>query len=90
VVEDGLAESFARRGKNVTGISGYTSTELWSKLLQLLKEAKPDIKRIHSVDLCSNRGDRVEVRPQFARLVLLVTRRAFRNRGRSSFRGRGL
>jgi putative tryptophan/tyrosine transport system substrate-binding protein len=46
VVEDGLAESLARRGKNVTGISGYASTELWSKLLQLLKEAKPDIKRI--------------------------------------------
>jgi putative tryptophan/tyrosine transport system substrate-binding protein len=46
MVEDGLAESLSRPGKNVTGISGYASTELWSKLLQLLKEAKPDIKRI--------------------------------------------
>jgi len=45
-VEGGLAESLARPGKNVTGISAYASTELWSKLVQLLREAKPDIKRI--------------------------------------------
>jgi putative tryptophan/tyrosine transport system substrate-binding protein len=45
-IHSGLAESLAKPGKNVTGLSAYASTELWSKLLQLLREAKPDIKRI--------------------------------------------
>jgi putative ABC transport system substrate-binding protein len=45
-VENGLAESLARPGKNVTGISAYAGTEIWSKLLQMLREAKPDIKRV--------------------------------------------
>lgn len=45
-IHSGLAESLAKPGKNVTGISGYAGTEIWSKLLQLLREAKPDVKRI--------------------------------------------
>jgi len=45
-IHSGLADSLAKLGKNVTGISGYASTQLWSKLVQLLIEAKPGIKRI--------------------------------------------
>jgi len=45
-VEAGLAESLARPGKNVTGICVYAGAEVWSKLLQLLREAKPDIRRV--------------------------------------------
>ncbi len=45
-VEIGLANSLARPGKNVTGNTSYAGLEVWSKLLQLLREAKPDIKRV--------------------------------------------
>ncbi len=45
-VESGLADSLARPGKNVTGNSIYAGTEVWGKLLQLLYEAKPGVKRI--------------------------------------------
>lgn len=45
-VEAGLAHSLARPGKNVTGLSIYAGTEILGKLLQLLREAKPGIKRI--------------------------------------------
>ena len=45
-VEIGLANSLARPGKNVTGNTSYAGLEVWSKLLQLLLEAKPDIKRV--------------------------------------------
>jgi putative ABC transport system substrate-binding protein len=48
-VENGLAESLARPGKNVTGISAYAGVEIWSKLLQMLREAKPDIKRVSTL-----------------------------------------
>lgn len=30
----------------MTGQSGYAGTDIWSKLIQLLREAKPSIKRI--------------------------------------------
>jgi putative ABC transport system substrate-binding protein len=45
-VEAGLAESLARPGKNVTGNSLYAGTGVWGKLLQLLTEVKPSIKRV--------------------------------------------
>jgi putative tryptophan/tyrosine transport system substrate-binding protein len=45
-VEAGLAESLARPGKNVTGMSAVAGTQLWGKILQLLREAKPDITRV--------------------------------------------
>jgi len=45
-VDIGLADSLARPGKNVTGISVYAGTGVWGKLLQLLREAKPSVKRI--------------------------------------------
>lgn len=45
-VEVGLAESLARPGKNVTGNTNYAGTGVWGKLLELLCEAKPAVKRI--------------------------------------------
>ena len=45
-VEAGVANSLARPGRNVTGNTIYAETAVWGKLLQLLREAKPDIKRV--------------------------------------------
>jgi putative ABC transport system substrate-binding protein len=45
-VEVGLAHSLARPGKNVTGNSLYAGTGIWGKVQELLREAKPEIKRI--------------------------------------------
>ena len=45
-VEAGLAHSLARPGKNVTGNSIYASTGVWGKLLELLRDSKPSIKRV--------------------------------------------
>ena len=45
-VEAGLAESLARPGKNVTGMASYAGTGIFGKLLQLIGETKPGIKRI--------------------------------------------
>jgi putative ABC transport system substrate-binding protein len=44
-VEAGFIESFARPGKNVTGLT-YLSTELGGKRLELLKEAVPKLSRV--------------------------------------------
>lgn len=45
-VEAGLAHSLARPGKNVTGNAGYAGVGFFGKLLELLRDAKPDIRRI--------------------------------------------
>ena len=45
-VEAGLAQSLARPGGNVTGLSQYAGTQIFGKLIQLLREAKPAIGRI--------------------------------------------
>lgn len=45
-VEGGVAVSLARPGKNVTGLTIYAGTEVFGKLVQLLREAKPGVKRI--------------------------------------------
>ena len=45
-VEAGAADSLAKPGRNVTGNTIYAETGVWGKLLQLLREAKPDIKRV--------------------------------------------
>ena len=45
-VEAGLALSLARPGKNVTGVTFYAGTGIWGKLLELLHELKPGIRRI--------------------------------------------
>lgn len=45
-VEGGVAESYARPGKNVTGNTVFAAAGTWGKLLELLREAKPDIERV--------------------------------------------
>jgi putative ABC transport system substrate-binding protein len=45
-VEAGAADSLAKPGRNVTGNTIYAETGVWGKMLQLLQEAKPDIKRV--------------------------------------------
>src|SRR5216684_5750117 len=45
-VEAGAADSLAKPGRNVTGNTIYAETGVWGKMLQLLREAKPDIKRV--------------------------------------------
>lgn len=45
-VEGGVAVSLARPGKNVTGLTIYAGAQVFGKLVQLLREAKPGIKRI--------------------------------------------
>jgi putative ABC transport system substrate-binding protein len=45
-VEAGLARSYARSGTNVTGLSWYAGTDVFGKLLELLREVKPGVQRI--------------------------------------------
>jgi putative ABC transport system substrate-binding protein len=45
-VEGGVAVSLARPGKNVTGMTIYAGAEVFGKLVQLLRDTKPSIKRI--------------------------------------------
>src|SRR5262245_56165562 len=45
-VEDGLVQSLARPGGNVTGLTGDTGPEIAGKRLQLLKELVPNLSRV--------------------------------------------
>lgn len=45
-VEGGVALNLARPGKNVTGLTIYAGAQVFGKLVELLREAKPGIKRI--------------------------------------------
>ena len=45
-VAGGVAESLARPGMNVTGLTLYAGNEVFGKLLELLHEAKPGANRI--------------------------------------------
>lgn len=45
-VEGGVAESLARPGKNVTGMTVYAGGEVFAKMVQLVHEVKPSAKRI--------------------------------------------
>lgn len=45
-VEAGVANSLARPGKNVTGNSIYAGTGIWGKLLELLRDSEPGVKRV--------------------------------------------
>jgi putative ABC transport system substrate-binding protein len=45
-VEAGLAKSLARPGGNVTGLAVYAGTEIFGKLLELLREARPGVRRV--------------------------------------------
>jgi putative ABC transport system substrate-binding protein len=42
----GIAESLARPGGNITGVSADAGLEIWDKRLQLLREAVPRISRV--------------------------------------------
>lgn len=45
-VEAGVANSLARPGRNVTGNSTYAGMGIWGKLVELLRDAKPGIRRV--------------------------------------------
>jgi putative tryptophan/tyrosine transport system substrate-binding protein len=45
-VEAGLADSLSKPGRNVTGNALYAATGVWGKMLQLLRDAKPNIERV--------------------------------------------
>ncbi len=45
-VEAGLANSLAHPGGNVSGNTNFAGTGIWGKQMQLLREAKPDVRRI--------------------------------------------
>jgi putative ABC transport system substrate-binding protein len=44
-VDAGVADSLARPGRNVTGIAIYASFGIWGKLVELLRDARPGIRR---------------------------------------------
>lgn len=48
-VEAGVAHSLARPGKNVTGMAIYGGSEVFGKLVQLIHEVKPGVKRIGAI-----------------------------------------
>lgn len=45
-VETGLIESFARPGRNITGVSSYSGIEVSTKRLEFLKEIAPAVTRL--------------------------------------------
>jgi putative ABC transport system substrate-binding protein len=45
-VEMGLAQSLARPGGNVTGVSTYASMEVWGKFIELLRELRPRLREV--------------------------------------------
>jgi putative ABC transport system substrate-binding protein len=45
-IEGGVATSLARPGKNVTGLTIYAGAQVFGKLVQLLLEAKPGVRRV--------------------------------------------
>jgi len=68
-VEVGLAHSLARPGKNVTGNSIYAGTGIWGKLPELLREAKPSLKRLGVLwDYVPPGNPRAEVEPCYQEL----------------------
>jgi putative ABC transport system substrate-binding protein len=66
-VETGLIDSFARPGRNATGVSTYTGTEVSTKRLEFLKEIAPTATRLSWIldpSLgASVGGGRFDVRP---------------------------
>ena len=45
-VQAGIVDSLAHPGRSVTGITAYADTAVFGKYLQLLRDAKPSIKRV--------------------------------------------
>jgi putative ABC transport system substrate-binding protein len=68
-IEQGLIDSFARPGRNVTGIASYTGIEVTNKRLEFLREIVPAAKRLSWVwpsgllALETVAGDRVNMVP---------------------------
>jgi len=60
-VEGKLVESFARPGRNLTGVS-FLSLELVGKRIELLKEAIPSLKRIAIIARPEHPGEQGELR----------------------------
>jgi putative ABC transport system substrate-binding protein len=60
VIEAGFAESLARPGGNLTGLS-YMAVELNSKRLELLKEALPQVTRVTLLANPVHAGEHLEV-----------------------------
>ncbi len=48
-VEQGLIDSYARPGRNVTGMAFFTGAELATKVLQLLSEIAPGARRVAAI-----------------------------------------
>ncbi len=66
-VETGLIDSFARPGRNVTGVSNYTGIEVSTKRLEFLKEIAPTATRLSwildsSMEVTLD-GGRFDIRP---------------------------
>ena len=66
-VETGLIDSFARPGRNVTGVSTYTGMEVSTKRLEFLKEIAPTATRLSwildsSMEVTLD-GGRFDIRP---------------------------
>ncbi len=61
-VEQGLIDSLARPGRNVTGMAFFTGAELATKVLQFLSEIAPDARRVAAIvtpsALSTVKGDR--------------------------------
>jgi putative ABC transport system substrate-binding protein len=55
LVENGLAQSLARPGGNITGASVNIGLEQWGKRLQLLKQIAPQATRLAGVESRENR-----------------------------------
>jgi putative ABC transport system substrate-binding protein len=66
-VEQGLIESFAKPGRNVTGVSGYTGIEVSAKRLEFLRDIAPAARRLSWILAPDNastvQGGTYEVKP---------------------------
>ena len=57
-VDTGLVDSFARPGRNVTGVSSYSGIEVSTKRLEILKEIAPTATRLSWILDARHGGDR--------------------------------
>ncbi|MEX2198672.1 MAG: ABC transporter substrate-binding protein [Burkholderiales bacterium] len=64
-VESGLAESLSRPGGNVTGNASYAGTEIWGKLVELLRDMRPGARRI-GVLMCYVPPHHLEIETELA------------------------
>lgn len=68
-VEQGLVDSYARPGRNVTGVAFFTGAELSTKVLELAKQTVPQAKRVAIIRTPSAartvKGDLLQRTPAF-------------------------